>query len=44
MPYHAMMPLWDDKDDTQKLDTLREMLLDLYAYTLGDVRSNFWRF
>jgi 8-oxo-dGTP pyrophosphatase MutT (NUDIX family) len=39
MPYHAMMPLWDDKDDAQKLDALRAMILDLYAYTLGDVRA-----
>lgn len=37
MPNHARLPLWHDKSDPQKLDTLHAMLLDLYRYQLGGV-------
>ena len=36
MPGHARLPLWRDKTPAQKLDTLRDQLLDLYRYQLGD--------
>lgn len=39
MPFHAELPLWNDKSDSQKLDTLRAMLDDLYAYTLAEPRA-----
>ena len=39
MPYHAGLPLWDDKTDTQKLETLHHLVLDLYQYQLGDCLS-----
>ena len=29
MPHHAQLPLWDDKSDSEKLDTLHQMILDL---------------
>ncbi len=35
MPHHAVLPLWDDKSPPQKLEALRHMILDLYAYTLA---------
>ncbi len=30
-PQHARLPLWPDKSPEEKLDTLRELALDLYA-------------
>jgi 8-oxo-dGTP pyrophosphatase MutT (NUDIX family) len=39
IPFHAQLPLWHDKSESQKLDTLRAMLDDLYAYTLADARA-----
>lgn len=30
MPRHASLPLWDDKSPEQKIETLRDQLLDLY--------------
>ena len=39
MPYHARLPLWDDKNDAQKLDTLHHLVMDLYRYQLGDSLS-----
>ncbi len=39
MPYHAQLPLWDDKSDAQKLDTLHHMVMDLYRYQLQDTLS-----
>jgi hypothetical protein len=36
MPNHARLPLWDDKSDPQKFDTLHQILMDLYRYQLGD--------
>lgn len=40
MPHHAKLPLWDDKSSEQKLETMREMLDDLYAYTFAEARKN----
>ena len=34
MPQHAQLPLWDEKSDPEKLETLRQMILDLYGYQL----------
>jgi 8-oxo-dGTP pyrophosphatase MutT (NUDIX family) len=39
MPFHAQLPLWDDKPDKQKLETLRAMLNDLYGYALAGARA-----
>jgi len=39
MPFHARLPLWDDKSDAQKLDTLQRMVMDLYRYQLNDTLS-----
>ena len=36
MPGHARLPLWHDKTPAQKLETLRDQILDLYRYQLGD--------
>lgn len=36
MPRHARLPLWRDQSPDQKLETLRELILDLYRYQLGD--------
>ncbi|MDE2635734.1 MAG: NUDIX hydrolase [Chloroflexota bacterium] len=36
MPGHARRPLWPDKTPAQKLATLRDQMLDLYRYQLGD--------
>ncbi|TVR18631.1 MAG: NUDIX domain-containing protein [Anaerolineaceae bacterium] len=35
MTQHAQIPLWDDKTSMEKIEKLRQMVLDLYAYTLG---------
>lgn len=37
MVHHAQLPLWDNKSDTEKIETLHEMVMDLYRYQLGDV-------
>jgi 8-oxo-dGTP pyrophosphatase MutT (NUDIX family) len=39
MPCHAHLPLWNDKTDTQKIETLHQLILDLYQYQLGDSLS-----
>jgi 8-oxo-dGTP pyrophosphatase MutT (NUDIX family) len=36
MPSHARLPLWDDKSDAQKLETLHSLVMDLYRYELAD--------
>jgi 8-oxo-dGTP pyrophosphatase MutT (NUDIX family) len=36
---HATLPLWAEKSDSQKLETLHSMMLDLYAYTLAPARQ-----
>lgn len=36
MPHHARLPLWQDKSDIQKLDSLHQLVMDLYRYQLGD--------
>jgi 8-oxo-dGTP pyrophosphatase MutT (NUDIX family) len=41
MTHHAKLPLWGEKSETQKLDTLREMMDDLYAYTLAEARRKY---
>lgn len=38
MPSHARLPLWRDKSPEQKLETLRELVLDLYRMQLGEAR------
>ena len=35
MPRHARLPLWRDQSPAQRLETLRELILDLYRYQLG---------
>jgi len=37
MPHHAQLPLWNDKSDPQKIDTLHEILMDLYRYQFADL-------
>lgn len=39
MPKHARLPRWHDKSDTQKLETLHQLVMDLYRYQLGDTLS-----
>lgn len=34
-PNHAELPLWEEKNTDQKLDTLRNLVLDLYRYSLA---------
>lgn len=36
MPHHARLPLWHDKSDIQKLDTLHQLVMDLYRYQLDE--------
>lgn len=36
MPHHTRLPLWAEKSPQQKLETLRNLILDLYRYQLGD--------
>ena len=43
MPFHALLPLWDDKSPEQKIETMRAMLDDLYAYTLAEPREKLRR-
>lgn len=40
MPQHAKLPLWVDKSSEQKLETLRVLVDDLYAYTLAECRRD----
>ena len=35
MPRHARLPLWDDKSPDQKIEALRDQLLDLYRCQMG---------
>ncbi len=35
MPRHARTPLWAEQSSEQKLETLRQLVLDLYRYQLG---------
>lgn len=35
MPVHARLPLWADKSPEQKMETLRDMLHDLYRCQMG---------
>ena len=37
-PQHARLPLWQDKSPEDKLDTLRELALDLYATQFRQAR------
>lgn len=39
MPYHAELPLWEDKSSTQKIETMRQMIDDLYATALASERD-----
>jgi 8-oxo-dGTP pyrophosphatase MutT (NUDIX family) len=39
MTKHAQLPLWDDKSPDQKIDTLHDMMLDMYRYGLLDSYS-----
>ncbi len=39
MPVHARLPLWEDKSPAQKLETLRQHLLDLYGYQFSEART-----
>ena len=43
MSRHARLPLWNDQSPDQKLDSLRQLLLDLYRYHLGDALSKILR-
>ena len=38
-PPHARLPLWADKSPHEKLETLRELTLDLYGYQLREARA-----
>lgn len=40
MPRHARLPLWRDQSPDQKLETLRQLILDLYRYQLGDALAD----
>ena len=35
MPRHARLPLWNNRSPEQKLETLRDLVLDLYRYQFG---------
>ncbi len=35
MPRHARLPLWDDKSPEQKIETLRDQMLELYRHQMG---------
>ncbi|MFW5691591.1 MAG: NUDIX hydrolase [Chloroflexota bacterium] len=39
MPHHVSLPVWAGKTAAQRIDTLREMVEDLYAYTLGPANA-----
>lgn len=39
MPNHVRLPLWDDKSAEQKIETLQNLVMDLYRYELEDTRS-----
>jgi 8-oxo-dGTP pyrophosphatase MutT (NUDIX family) len=39
MAHHTSLPIWHEKTDAQKINTLREMVDDLYHYTLGAVNA-----
>jgi 8-oxo-dGTP pyrophosphatase MutT (NUDIX family) len=41
MTHHTKLPLWGEKSAEQKLETLREMLDDLYTYTLAEARRKY---
>ena len=43
MPQHARLPLWHDKSPEHKLETLRDLILDLYRYQLGNALTNMTR-
>lgn len=38
---HAQLPKWDDKTPDEKLDALRSMMDDLYAYTMAEARRSY---
>ncbi len=38
-PHHARLPLWQDKSPDQKLETLRQLVLDLYGYHFSAARA-----
>ena len=40
MPRHARLPLWRDQSPAQKLESLRELILDLYRYQLGEALAD----
>lgn len=40
MAHHAELPLWDDKSSEQKMETMREMLNDLYGAVYANARIN----
>lgn len=40
MPQHAELPLWDDKSFAQKIETMRQMIDDLYYVTYENARNN----
>ena len=37
MPRHARLPLWRDQSSNRKLESLRQLILDLYRYQFDDV-------
>ena len=39
-PQHARLPLWLDKTADQKLDALRDLVIDLYAYHFSKARAD----
>ncbi len=39
MPDHASLPLWAEQSTTQKVETLRRLVDDLYGYVLRDARE-----
>lgn len=39
MSRHARLPLWHDQSSDQKLETLHQLVMDLYRYQLDDVLS-----
>lgn len=43
MSRHARLPLWDDRSPEQKLETLRQLLFDLYRYQFRDALSQILR-
>lgn len=39
-PKHSLLPLWHNKNLEEKLETLHDLIMDLYQYTLAEARND----